>query len=147
MARLIFWLLRLGIVALPPVLAWFGTHVVGRMPPGPFLALTPASTAIGRSLTAALLVSGSVGLAAYLSLVVGTWVLVLAMIAAAAVAVGCGRAFATFWWPAALAGSLLGMGLVLAYVPAVSPWPVVSSCRSSFGVALRSSSWPSGRPT
>jgi hypothetical protein len=36
MARLIFWLLRLGIVALPPVLAWFGTHVVGRMPPGRF---------------------------------------------------------------------------------------------------------------
>jgi hypothetical protein len=112
----------LAVAALPPVLGWFGTHVVGRVPAGPFLALTPARTDIGRSLTAAILLSGSIGLIAYLSLAVGTWVLVLALIAAAAVAVGCGRAFATYWWPVALAGSLLGMGLVLAYGPAVSPW-------------------------
>jgi hypothetical protein len=44
------------------------------------------------------------------------------MIVAAAVVVGCGRAFATYWWPVALAGSMLGMGLVLVYVPVVSRW-------------------------
>lgn len=104
---------------LAPVLLW---QVVRRIPAWPFLALTPARTAFGRSVSVAVLLAGVLGFVALLSLWSGTWLLIVAIIVAAGVTVGCGRAFAMFWWPAALAGPLLGMGLGLAWLPRLAPW-------------------------
>ncbi len=122
MTRLIIWLLR---VVGPPVAAWIQTQVFGRVPAAPFLAWMPASTAIGRSLTMASLLAGALGLAYYASLVVGTWVLVVALVGAGMLAVGCSRAISSFWWPVALAGALLALGLCLLYLPTLSPWASV----------------------
>ena len=118
MARLLGFLLAL----LAPVLARAGVQVFGRMPAWPFLALTPARTAVGRSVSVALLVAGLLGLTALQSLSTGSSLLVAAYALAAIVAIGCGRAFATFWWPAALGAALVGMGIGLAVFPRVSPW-------------------------
>ena len=118
MARLLPLLLRL----LAPVIAWTAVQVFGRIPAWPFLALTPARTAFGRSVSVAVLLAGLLGIVALLSLSSGTWLLIAAIIVAAVVAVGGGRAFATFWWPAALGGALVGMGLGLAWLPHLSPW-------------------------
>ena len=118
MARSLAFLLKL----LAPVIAWVVVQVFGRIPAWPFLALTPARTAFGRSVSVAVLLAGLLGIVALLSLSSGTWLLIAAIIVAAVVAVGGGRAFATFWWPAALGGALLGMGLGLAWLPRVSPW-------------------------
>jgi hypothetical protein len=118
MARLLPLLLRL----LAPVIAWAAVQVFGRIPAWPFLALTPARTAFGRSVSVALLLTGVLGIVALLSLSFGTSLLIAAIIVAAIVTVGCGRAFATFWWPVTLGGALLGMGLGLAWLPRLSPW-------------------------
>jgi hypothetical protein len=118
MARLLALLLRLP----APVIAWTVVQVFGRIPAWPFLALTPARTAFGRSASVALLLAGVLGIVALLSLSSGTWLHIAAIIMAAGVTVGCGRAFATFWWPATLGGALLGMGLGLAWLPRFSPW-------------------------
>jgi hypothetical protein len=118
MARVVILVLKL----LSPVLAWAGVQVFGRLPAWPFLALTPARSAMGRSLSVALLLAGLLGLIALISLSSGTWVLIVAMIVAAGVVIGCGRAFATMWWPAAMAGALLTMGIALATLPKLSPW-------------------------
>jgi len=122
MARLIIWLLR---VVGPPVAAWIQTQVFGRVPAAPFLEWMPARTSIGRSLTMASLLAGALGLAFYASLVAGTWVIVVALIGAGILAVGCSRAIASFWWPVALAGALLALGVCLVYLPTLSPWASV----------------------
>ena len=115
MARLLLWLLQ-------PVLAWSVVQVFGRIPAWPFLALTPARTAFGRSVSVALLLTGILGIVALQSLSSGTSLLIAAIVVAAVVTVGCGIAYATLWWPAALGGALLGMGLGLAWLPHLSPW-------------------------
>ena len=107
MGRLLASLLPL----LAPVIAWTVAHVFGWIPAWPFLALTPARTPFGRSASVALLLAGLLGIVALLSLSSGTWLLIAAIVVAAVVTVGCGRAFATLWWPATLAGALLGLGL------------------------------------
>src|SRR5215213_6607466 len=104
MARLLLWLLQ-------PVLSWAVVQVLGRIPVWPFLALTPARTAFGRSVSVALLLTGLLGIVALLSLSHDTSHLIAAIIVAAVVAVGCGIAYATLWWPAALGGALLGLDL------------------------------------
>ena len=118
MGRLLASLLWL----LAPVIAWTVAHVFGRIPAWPFLALTPARTPFGRSASVALLLAGLLGIVALLSLSSGTRLLIAAILVAAVVTVGCGRAFATLWWPATLAGALLGLGLGLAWLPHLSPW-------------------------
>ena len=118
MARVVVLVLKL----LSPVLAWAGVQAFGRLPAWPFLALTPARSALWRSLSVALLLAGLMGLAALISLLSGAWVLMVAMVVAAGVVIGCGRAFATMWWPAAMAGALLAMGVALATLPKMSPW-------------------------
>jgi hypothetical protein len=124
MARLLLWVLA-------PVLAWTAAQVLGRIPVGPFLALTPARTAFGRSVSVALLLTGVLGIATVLSLSYGTWLLIAAIVVAAVVAIGCGIAFVTLWWPAALGGSLVGMGLGFAWLPHVSPWAVRIDAQSA----------------
>jgi hypothetical protein len=57
--------------------------------------------------------------------VAGTWVIVVALIGAGMLAVGCSRAIASFWWPVALAGALLALGVCLVYLPTLSPWASV----------------------
>ena len=116
MARIVLFVLRL----LAPVLAWAGVQGFGRIPAWPFLALTPARTAFWQSVTVAILLAGLIGLSTLLSLSAGPWLLIVAYVLAAVVAIGCGRAFATLWWPAALAGALLGMVLGLAALPRLS---------------------------
>lgn len=119
MARLIIWLLR---VVGPPVAAWIQTQVFGRVPAAPFLGLLPAQTALGKSLTMASLLAGALGLAFYASLAAGAWVLVAALVGAGMLAVGSSRAIGSFWWPVALAGALLALGLCLVSLPTLSPW-------------------------
>ena len=116
MARIALLLLKL----LAPILGWLGVQAFGRVPAWPFLALTPARTAIGQSVSVAVLLAGLLGLSTLLSLSAGPWLLIAAYVVASVVAIGCGRAFATLWWPAALAGALLGMGLGLAALPRLS---------------------------
>jgi len=117
MARLLLWLLA-------PVLSWTAVQVLGRIPVWPFLALTPSHTALGRSASVAVLLTGVLGIVTVLSLSYGTWLLIGAIIVAAVVTVGCGIAYATLWWPAALAGALLSMGIGFAWLPHLSPWAV-----------------------
>jgi hypothetical protein len=114
MARVVVLLLKL----LSPVLAWAGVQAFARLPAWPFLALTPARSPVWRSLSVALLLAGLLGLVALISLSRGTWLLIVA----AGVVIGCGRAFATMWWPGAMAGALLAMGIGLATLPKISPW-------------------------
>lgn len=126
MARVLVLVLKL----LSPVLAWAGVQAFGRLPAWPFLALTPARSPVWRSMSVALLLAGLLGLVALISLSSGTWLLIVAMIVAAVVVIGCGRAFATMWWPAAIAGALLAMGSGLATLPKVSPWALTIDGRS-----------------
>lgn len=119
MAKLLIWLLgALG----PPVAALIQTQVFGRVPAAPFLEVMPARTALGRSLTMASLLAGVLGLAFYASLAAGTWVMAIALVGVGALAVGCSRAIASFWWPVALAGALVALALCLVTLPNLSPW-------------------------
>jgi hypothetical protein len=74
-------------------------HLLRPIPTGPFLALTPATTAIGRSLTVAPILAGALGLAVLASRSYGTWLLLPAIIVLMIIGVGCSRAFMTLWWP------------------------------------------------
>ncbi len=68
------------------------------------------------------MLTGILGIVALRSLSSGTSLLIAAIVVAAVVTIGCGIAYATLWWPAALGGALLGMGLGLAWLPHLSPW-------------------------
>jgi hypothetical protein len=112
--------MRLLLWVLSPVLAWATVQVLGRIPVGPFLALTPARTAFGRAVSVALPIAGVLGIATVLSLSHGAWLLIAAFVVAAVVAIGCGIAYATLWWPIVLGGVLVGMGLWFAWLPHLS---------------------------
>ena len=133
MSRALFWLVARLIF---PVLAWIGIQVLGRLPPEPFLALTPTHSAIHRSLTMAALLAGVLGLAALLSVSAGTWVLAVALVAVGFVAIGCARAFASFWWPVILAAALVLLGLGLALLPNVSPSAISIARRGEIPLVL-----------
>jgi hypothetical protein len=123
MARLVFFLIGLIFKFIgSPAGAWVETEVLGRIPAAPFLQLSPAGTTIGRSLTMSSLLAGALGLAFYLSLTVGTWLLVVALLGVGVLAVGFGRAIGSYWWPFALTGALLGLALCLSVLPELSPW-------------------------
>jgi hypothetical protein len=115
---------RLLLRLLAPALAWPVVQVLGRIPVGPFLALTPARTAFGRSVSVALVLTCVLGIVTVLSLTYGTWLLIATILVAAVVTIGCGIAYATLWWPAALGGSLVGMGVWFASLPHLSPGAV-----------------------
>lgn len=120
-ATILAWVTGSLVRVLEPLVTWIIVQILGRIPRWPFLALTPARTACGRSVTVAVMVAGLLGIVAVLSPASGPW-LSAALIAAAVVVVGGGLAYATLWWPAALAGALLGVGLGLDLLPYLSPW-------------------------
>src|SRR4051794_15215956 len=79
--------------SLEPDLTPVVLQVLGRIPVGPFLALTPARTPFGRSASVAVLLVALLGSVTVLSLTHGTWLLITALILAAVVAVGCALAY------------------------------------------------------
>jgi hypothetical protein len=93
----------------------FSAHVLRRIPAKPFLAMTPATTPLGRALTVAPIMAGVLGMAALVARSDGDWLLLPAIVVLVFVSIGCSRSFATLWWPAALGASLfiLGQGLAL----------------------------------
>ena len=106
-----------------PVIAWVVQQVLGRIPCGPFLALTPATTAFGRSASVAAMLTGCIWIVAALSSGSGGW-LTMAFMVAAVVAVGGGLAYATLWWPACLTATFLVMAIELDWLPHLSPFAV-----------------------
>lgn len=103
-----------------PVVTWMTRQVLGRIPLRPFLALTPARTAWGRSASVAAMMTGILWIVAALSSGSGWW-LTVAFVIAAIVAVGGGLAYATLWWPACLTAALLIMAIGLDWLPHLSP--------------------------
>jgi hypothetical protein len=97
----------------PAVLAlvlWATVRLLRPIPTRPFLALTPAKTALGRSLTVAPLLAGALGMTVLASLSFGAWVLRPSILLITFVGVGCSRSYITAWWPSSLAASLLLLG-------------------------------------
>ena len=89
-------------------------HVI---PVEPFLAMTPATTALGRSLTVAPILAGILGLVVVMSDAYGAWLLLPTVVVLMLVGIGCSRTFNTLWWPVTLGGCLFLLAQALAILP------------------------------
>jgi hypothetical protein len=111
-------------------------HVLRFIPVEPFLAMTPATTALGRSLTVAPILAGILGFVVVVANAYGGWMLLPAIVILMLVGIGCSRTFNTLWWPVALGGSLFLLAYAIAILPGLFPGFWVTSLEPGSPAAL-----------
>jgi hypothetical protein len=129
-------IINVVMAALFAAMVWRSIRLLNRVPTGPFLALPPSHSALGRSLTVAPLLAGTLGLVVLASRSFGTWLLLPAIILLTLISTGCGRAFSTLWWPAALGACLFFVAQGLATLPMLIPWAVTIEAGSAPALGL-----------
>jgi hypothetical protein len=129
-------LINVVMAALFAAIVWRSIRLLNRVPTGPFLALTPANTALGRSLTVAPMLAGVLGLVVLACHSFGTWLLLPTIIVLTLISIGCSRAFSTLWWPAVLGACLFIMAQTLATLPMLIPWAVTIEAGSAPALGL-----------
>jgi hypothetical protein len=129
-------IINVVMAALFAAMVWRSIRLLNRVPTGLFLALTPANTALGRSLTVAPMLAGTLGLVVLASRSFGTWLLLPAIVLLVLISIGCSRAFSTLWWPAVLGACLFVMAETIATLPMIVPSAVTIEAGSAPALGL-----------